>query len=310
MSEVIEPNPPDTPEPPPWLSRPGGAARYEKELAFLRQQLNPARLETYVNQAHEVIFELELAQRPGLTYYLKTGVQYPFTEPDLIVEDEGEMLAVDSPTLRNWSATRALYEVCLDAEPLEPPERKPHPLKRLGRLLAVAVLVLLLVIIGVEAFLLISNMGKEAGPLPGVIVGGTGDSGAHATGQTVQAVLPYSLNLKVSLSQAEYQNVLAANQQDAALSNKYRLMIILSQPTQTRLSLRFINQTTGRVRSVNLPEKANSLLLDPTDLGLQTGDSCEFVLTGLDGVDEYSEPTVVSRFSLERFYQLTVSSSR
>ncbi len=282
----------------PWPKQPGGLERYKSEMSYLRQALKPSLLKANLTRAQDVVIEIETALQPGLTLYLKTGVRYPYVAPELVAVKNGKEIELNSATLRSWDANCALYQVCLDAQLVKKNLAKPQSALVVGGV----ILVLLLIIWSLN--LVVSGANQP-----------TVDSSVKATPtileQTPEAGgqpgLPYELNIRAINSQSEYEGLLRNYVLDSALVKRNRLLVVVNQPVEVKTKLRAINQTTGRVRLLDLPEKRNASAIDNLDSGCQSGHTCQFVLVKPDGNSESSEPLVVSRFYTDRFYILSVN---
>ncbi|MEI6046252.1 MAG: hypothetical protein WCS37_18035 [Chloroflexota bacterium] len=298
-----------TENPLPWYRRPGGAVRYKKEMVYLREQLEASVLNAQLTRAQEVIFEVQSPLRPGLTFYLKTGLRYPNIPPELVVEKKGQQCKAISATLQSWSVSNALYEICLDAKlatrssflikPFAKPLAKPG-------LVILANVVAFCLVGALFFFLLVGNKPSSAveaklGIANGPVLTTTLPSGSASV------TLPYGLRLRTITSQLEYQNLLVSNNLESNQADRARLFIWLSQPFEIPMGLRFINQTTGRVRYIVIQPKRTVVTLDPTEVGFQSGNSCQIVIIGVDGNNEYSEPLLISRFNLDNFYVLNIN---
>lgn|GEM_PF-2248052 len=282
----------------PWPKQPGGLERYKSEMSYLRQALKPSLLKASLTRAQDVVIEIETALQPSLTLYLKTGVRYPYVGPELVAVKNGKEVELSSATLRSWDANCALYQVCQDAQLVKKNLIKPQAALVVGGV----ILVLLLI---VWSFSLVAGKANQPDLDSSVKATLTAmEQTPEAGGQTN---LPYELNIRAISSQSEYEGLLRNYVLDSALVKKNRLLLVVNQPVEAKTRLRAINQTTGRVRLLDLPDKRNATAFDNLDSGCQSGHTCEFVLIKPDGNSESSEPLVVSRFYTDRFYILSVN---
>jgi hypothetical protein len=272
-------------------------------MEYLHEQLKPISLNASVTKAQEVVFRIQTKLRPELTFYLKTNSRYPQTAPEMIVEKKGKQVEAKSATLENWSTIHGLYEVCLDAmivSPLYNPRFTRWLLMALG-VLGVSVLVLTSLLIGALA----KPKAVETLPVAEVPVIATATIPQEAG--IVQS-LPYEIKVKTLSSVTAYQTVLEANKVDKSLV-KNKMLVWYGQPLGKKTELRSISQTTGRVRSVSLDEKGQAQTFNLNDSACQSGEVCQFVLLDTAQKTELSEPLIISRFSLDKFYTIVINVS-